>query len=151
MRVFSKEVAEVEFARRLARPRQIVGARKAQEAGSGILPKEVWNGSLFAYLDLETLMVLERTSRFFHERLSALAPHCDCREGMHRSPHCRSVWAVTAKKVNFAHPKVGSDLACYIVKWLLAKDIRHCELCKSKFVIREEVSSWTEVAQNIAS
>ena len=28
-----------------------------------------------------------------------------------------------------------------LVKWLLTKNIRHCELCKKKFVIKEEVGS----------
>ena len=36
-----------------------------------------------------------------------------------------------------------------LVKWLLSKNIRHCELCKKKFSIREEIGSPFEILKEI--
>ena len=36
-----------------------------------------------------------------------------------------------------------------LVKWLLAKNIRHCELCKAEFTIKEEVASVWEIAKRL--
>ena len=38
-----------------------------------------------------------------------------------------------------------------LVKWLLAANIRHCDLCKKKFVIKEEVGSFFEIAKDLLS
>lgn len=38
-----------------------------------------------------------------------------------------------------------------LVKWLLAKNIRHCDLCKRQFVIKEEVGSVLEIAKELLS
>lgn len=38
-----------------------------------------------------------------------------------------------------------------LVKWLLAKNIRHCDLCKKKFVIKEEIGSFREIAKDFIS
>ena len=38
-----------------------------------------------------------------------------------------------------------------LVKWLLAKNIRHCELCKGQFVVKEEVGSFWEIAKDLIS
>ena len=36
-----------------------------------------------------------------------------------------------------------------LVKWLLARNIRHCELCKSTFTIKEEVGSVWEITKTL--
>ena len=36
-----------------------------------------------------------------------------------------------------------------LVKWLLAKNIRHCELCKKQFVIKEEVGSFFDIGKDL--
>ena len=36
-----------------------------------------------------------------------------------------------------------------LVKWLLAKNIRHCELCKAKFTIKEEIGTALEIAKDL--
>ena len=36
-----------------------------------------------------------------------------------------------------------------LVKWLLAKNIRHCELCKKQFVIKEEVGSFFDICREL--
>jgi len=38
-----------------------------------------------------------------------------------------------------------------LVKWLLAKNIRHCELCKGQFVVKEEIGSLWEIAKDLLS
>lgn len=37
-----------------------------------------------------------------------------------------------------------------LVKWLLAKNIRHCELCKQPFLIQEEIGSPIEIVKDLA-
>lgn len=36
-----------------------------------------------------------------------------------------------------------------LVKWLLTRNIRHCELCKRKFVIKEELGSVWEIVKEL--
>mmetsp|Transcript_43252 Transcript_43252/g.57227 ORF Transcript_43252/g.57227 Transcript_43252/m.57227 type:complete len:149 (-) Transcript_43252:452-898(-) len=36
-----------------------------------------------------------------------------------------------------------------LVKWLLAKNIRYCELCKAKFTIKEEMGSLWEIVKSV--
>ena len=56
---------------RLGPERQIVQIQSGQRSSSGRLPKDLWNFAILLYLDLDTLLNLERTCRYFFSRLAA--------------------------------------------------------------------------------
>ena len=101
---------------RLKREIQVIQPIVGQRSTSGRLPKDIWNYFLFAFLDMQTLLTLERVSRYFNYRLSASPQFCQCNEGTGQGDACRSVWAVAAIRERFISIRYGDDLACAIVK-----------------------------------
>ena len=73
------------------------------------------------------------TCKFFFVRLSASVLYCECGRSFEQGASCRSIWAVTANRSGFSHPKFGNNLACSIVKKIVHRDLIRQEAPKKLY------------------
>ena len=77
---------------------------------------------ILPYLDATPLFKLELTCKYFYINLQ-IPPQCTCQKGYKLLDTCTSTWAKYSRENDFTHEKLGSNLACRIVKKLYHREL----------------------------